>query len=90
MTKTLPLVEAKKQLSSIVRDVEEKFDRFTITRNGVEKAVILSSEEFEGLLETLDLLSHKEEREAVAKAREQVRRGQTLSLKALKEKHGLK
>ena len=90
MTKTVPLADAKKNLSSIVKDVEEKYDRFTVTRNGVDKAVILSSEEFEGLLETLDVLSSREEREAGARAREQVKRGETISLEALKEKHRLK
>ena len=90
MSKTVPLAEAKKNLSSIVRDVEEKYDRFTITKNGVSKAVILSSEEFQGLLETIDVLSSKAEREAIAKAKEQVRCGKTISLENLKKKHGLK
>jgi antitoxin YefM len=80
MTKTIPLAEAKKSLSAIVKDVDEKYDRFAITKNGVEKAVILSSDEFEGLMETLDILSRKEEKEAIARAKEQVRKGNTTSL----------
>ena len=35
MTKVIPLAKAKKQLSAIVKDADEKFDRFAITRNGV-------------------------------------------------------
>ncbi|MDA8091159.1 MAG: type II toxin-antitoxin system Phd/YefM family antitoxin [Nitrospiraceae bacterium] len=84
MTKTIPLAEAKKHLSVIVKDVDEKFDRFAITKNGVEKAVIISSEEFEGLLETLDILSHREEREAIARAKKQVSKGKTISLEKFK------
>ena len=80
MTRTIPLAEAKKTLSEIIRNVEEKYDRFAVTKKGVEKAVILSSDEFEGLLETLDILSHKEEREAIARAKKQVRRGKTVRL----------
>jgi prevent-host-death family protein len=90
MTKTIPLADAKKNLSSLVKDVEEKYDRFTVTRNGVDKAVILSSEEFQGLVETLDVLSSREEREAVARAKEQVKRGETISLEGVKQKHRLK
>jgi antitoxin YefM len=90
MSKTMPLAEAKKNLSSMVKDVEEKYDRFVITKNGVSKAVILSSEEFEGLLETLDILSNKAEREAITRAKEQVKSGKTISLGSLKEKHGLR
>ena len=87
MTKVIPLAEAKKQLSAIVKDADEKFDRFAITRNGVSKAVLMSSEEYDGLLETLDILSRKEEREAIARAKTQVRKGKTVSLDRIKKKY---
>ena len=90
MTKTIPLAEAKKNLSAILRDVDEKYDRFAITKNGVNKAVLLSCDEFDGLLETIDILSRKEEREAIARAKKEVRAGQTISLKDTKRKYGLK
>jgi len=90
MSKTISLAEAKKSLSAIIKDVDEKYDRFTITKNGVSKAVLLSSDEFEGLLETIDILSRKEEREAITRAKKQVRSGQTVSLKEIKGRYGLK
>jgi prevent-host-death family protein len=90
MTKTIPLAEAKKSLSAIIKAVDEKYDRYSITRNGVAKAVILSSDELDGLLETLDILSCKEERDAIARAKRQVRAGQKVSLKDVKSKYGFK
>jgi antitoxin YefM len=90
MTKTIPLAEAKKSLSAIIKDVDEKYDRFAITKNGVEKAVIVSSDEFEGLMETLDILSHKEERDAISRAKEQVRKGKTVSLRDFKSRLRIK
>ena len=90
MTKTIPLAEAKKSLSAIIKDVDEKYDRFVISKNGVSKAVLLSSDEFEGLLETIDALSRKEEREAIARAKKQVRSGQTVPLKDIKRRYELK
>ena len=90
MTKTIPLAEAKKNLSAIIKDVDEKYDRFAITKNGVNKAVLLSCDEFDGLLETIDILSRKEEREAIVRAKKQVRSGQTISLKDTKRRYGLK
>ncbi len=90
MTKTIPLAEAKKNLSALIKDVEEKYDRITITKNGVNAAVILSSEEFEGLLETLDIVSDQEEREAIMRAKEQVREGRTVPLEDLKSRLGVK
>jgi prevent-host-death family protein len=90
MTKTMPLAEVKKSLSAIVKDVDEKYDRISITKNGVEKAVILSSDEFEGLMETLDILSNKEERDAISRAKKQVRKGKTVSLKDFKARLKIK
>ena len=90
MTKTISLAEAKKSLSAIIKDADEKYDRFAITRNGVSKAVLLSSDEFDGLLETIDILSHKEEREAIARAKKQVRSGETVPFKDIKAQYGLK
>jgi len=90
MTKTIPLAEAKKSLSAIIKDVDEKYDRFTITKNGVNKAVLLSIDEFEGLLETIDILSRKDEREAIARAKEQVRSGETVALKDIKRRYEIK
>ena len=47
----------------------------------------MSSDEYEGLLETLDILSRKEEREAIARAKTQVRKGKTVSLDSIKKKY---
>ncbi len=90
MTITIPIAEAKKRLSAIIKDVDEKFDRYAITKNGINKAVLVSSDEFDGLLETIDILSRREEREAIARAKMEVQSGQTVSLKDIKSKYGLK
>ncbi|MBI4384973.1 MAG: type II toxin-antitoxin system Phd/YefM family antitoxin [Nitrospinae bacterium] len=78
--------EAKKSLSRLVKEVEEGYDRFVITRNGEEKAVLMSAEEYEGWIETLDIQTHREETRAIARAKKQVRRGQTVSLEDFKKK----
>ena len=90
MIKTIPLAEAKKNLSSLIKDIDEKYDRYTITKNGVSKAVMLSKDEFDGLVETLDILTCKEERDAIARAKAQVRKRQTVSLKSIKNRYGIK
>jgi prevent-host-death family protein len=86
MSRTVPLAEAKKQLSRLVKEADAMYDRIVITRNGTEAAVLLSAAEYEGLLETLDILSHKDERQAIARAKRQVRQGRTISLEAFKKK----
>ena len=56
MTKTLPISEVKTKLPSLVKGVNERDDEIVITRNGRPAAVLLSVDEYEGLLETLDIL----------------------------------
>jgi prevent-host-death family protein len=86
MSHTVPLAEAKKNLSRLVKEAGTMYDRFVITRNGIEAAVLMSASDYAGLLETLDILSHKDERQAIARAKRQVRRGQTVSLESFKKK----
>jgi prevent-host-death family protein len=53
--KTLPLSEAKSQLSSLVEQVRALDDQVTITRNGRPAAVLVSAEEFERWKETIEV-----------------------------------
>jgi prevent-host-death family protein len=59
-TETISLTELRPRLSDLVDRAHEHFDRFLITRRGRAQAVLLSSEELEGLLETLDVLSDQD------------------------------
>ena len=53
--KTLPLSEAKSQLSGLVEQVRALEDQVMITRNGRPAAVLVSAEEFERWKETIEV-----------------------------------
>jgi prevent-host-death family protein len=57
MMTTVPLSEAKTHLARLLADVERLGEGITITRSGRPAAVVLSVEEYEGLVETLDILA---------------------------------
>ena len=57
MTKILPISEVKTQLPKLVKGVASRDDEIVITRNGRPAAVLLSMDEYEGLRETLEILS---------------------------------
>jgi len=59
-TETISLTELRPRLSDLIDRAHEHCERFLITRRGRAEAVLLSSEEFEGLLETLDILSDQD------------------------------
>lgn len=53
----IPITQAKAKLLDMVRQLHDTNDTIAITKNGVPEAVMLSMRKFEGLLETLDILS---------------------------------
>ena len=52
--KTVPLSEAKSQLSGLVEQVRTLEEQVVITRNGRPAAVLVSAEEFERWKETIE------------------------------------
>ncbi len=56
----IPITQAKAKLLDMVRQLHDTDDTIAITKNGVPEAVLLSMKKFEGLLETIDILSDAE------------------------------
>jgi len=59
-SETVPLSKAKASLSELVRRVREEHESFAITHRGKVEAVLLSIEEYESLIETLEILSNRD------------------------------
>ena len=53
------VTEAKNRLTELVKEVEDTTIAYAILRNGHKAAVLLSTEEYESLLETLEVLSDR-------------------------------
>ncbi len=58
-SETVPLSKAKSLLSEFIRRVREEHESFAITRRGRVEGVLLSIEEYESLIETLEILSDR-------------------------------
>lgn len=63
------------QLPEAVERAHDLFDRFVITHRGRAEAVLLSVEELEGLLETLEILSNPELVRELALASQELHEG---------------
>ena len=77
----IPITEAKNRLLDLVRDLQTKDDIVAITKNGVPAAVLLGVERFEGLLETIDILSDKRAMTSLRRSLREARAGRWLSHK---------
>jgi len=60
ITETIPASKAKVHFSSLLRRIREQHESFAITQRGRVEGVLLSYEEYEGLLETLEILSDRQ------------------------------
>jgi prevent-host-death family protein len=58
-SQTVPLSKAKGFLSELIRKVREEHESYAITHRGKVAGVLLSIEEYESLIETLEILSDR-------------------------------
>ena len=76
----IPVTMAKTALLEIVRKIEGSDDVIAMTRNGVPEAVLLSMKKFEGLLETVELLSDEKTMQSFKKSISEAHQGKWLEL----------
>jgi antitoxin YefM len=74
----IPVTKAKSSFLDIIRKIEGSEDAIAITKNGVPEAVLLSMKKFEGLLETLDILSDEKAMQSIKKSIEDAQKGKWL------------
>lgn len=63
---TVPLTELRDKLSDVVDDVVTSSAEYVITRHGRPVAVVVNYEEYESMVETLNVLSDPETMAAIA------------------------
>ena len=71
----IPVTRAKSRLLDIIRKIEGSDDAIAITKNGVPEAVLLSMNKFEGLMETLEILSDEKAMKSIRKSIKEAREG---------------
>ena len=63
--------EAKNKLLDLIRRMKHKQEIVAITRDGVPSAVLLSMEQFEGIMETIEILSDQKSMRAIRRSLKQ-------------------
>ena len=75
-----PLTEARNRLSEIVDEIASTGSDFVITKHGRPAAVLIGYDEYESLLETLNILSDPETMDALADAESDLAVGNLVDL----------
>jgi antitoxin YefM len=71
----IPVTKAKTTLLDLIRRIEDSNDAIAITKNGVPEAILMSMNKFNGLMETLEILSDEKAMKSIRKSIKEARKG---------------
>ena len=86
MVNTITLKKLRPDLPEVIKGIDEKLDRYIITKRGKPVAVMMSVDDYEGLIETIEILSDKDAVKRIKRARKEIKEGKTVSLKKLRKR----
>jgi antitoxin YefM len=64
----IPVTKAKANLLDLVRKIKDSDDTIAITKNGMPEVVLISMNKFQGLLETMEILSDEKAMKSIRKS----------------------
>jgi antitoxin YefM len=76
---TVPLAEARARLSMLVEEAITTHQRVEVTKNGRRAVVILSADDYDSMVETLDILSDRDLIADIRQAQHEAERGEVFT-----------
>ncbi len=86
MTHTITLKELRPGLPKVVDQIDKKWARYIVTKHGKPSVVMLSVEDYESLMETLDILADPAAMKGLKQGEEDLRKGKTHSWQEVKSR----
>lgn len=75
----LTVTDVKRDLLGLVKKARELSETVAITKNGIPSAVLMGMDEYEGLMETLEILGDASTLKSIKKSLLQLEKGQIVS-----------
>lgn len=82
---TISLSEAKDRLSQLVKETAETTEPFMISVHGRKEVVVISMEEYAGLMETIEILRNQKLVEKIQAGIQEARKGQLVDFDSIKQ-----
>ena len=86
MVNTITLKELRPELPKVMNDVDSKLDRYIVTKRGRPIAVVMSVDDYESILETIEILSDKDAVKRIKQSKKEIEEGKTVSLETLRKR----
>ncbi len=84
MINTVSMKELRPKLPEVMKRIDGKLDRYIVTKRGKPVVVMLSIDDYESLMETLDILADPEAMAGIRQGEKEIRKGKTRSWKEIK------
>ena len=84
MVTTVSLKELRPTLPKVVDRIDGKLDRYVVTKRGQPIVVMLSIDDYESLMETLDILADPHAMSGIRKGEADIRKRRTRSWQEIK------
>lgn len=81
------LKQLRPKLPKVIKDVDEHFGRYIISKHGHPVAILLSLLDFESLIDTVEEVMDKKNLQRIQKGIQEARTGKTVNWKKIKAKY---
>ncbi|MBI3795169.1 MAG: type II toxin-antitoxin system Phd/YefM family antitoxin [Nitrospinae bacterium] len=88
MTKTMPIIEARKKLNRLSTELNNEFQVVEITRHGKSVLAVMSWDGYESIVETLEIMGDARLMSELKKGIEESRAGKTVGWAQAKKRLG--
>lgn len=82
---TLSITNARKNIFELAEKVQKPGIHYTLTENGCPKVVIMSAEEFDSIMETMEIMSDPKAMADIKKAEEEYKKGEYITWEEMKK-----
>ncbi len=89
MTKTLPITEARQNLTTLVDRANKRLDEYVITVNGKPAAVLMSAREYDSWRETNEILADRKLMKAIKQGEKDMEKGRLYDWEEVKKELGI-
>ena len=89
MVNTISIRELRPKLANVLKNVHHRFDRYIITKRGHPEAVIMSIEDYESILETMEIQSDKPLMRRLKQAERELKKDKGTPLEKIRKELGL-
>ncbi len=82
---TISLADARARFSQLIESAASTHERFEITKNGERVALLIGADDFDSLIETLEILGDKDLTREIFEAQDEIQRGETYASEQVRE-----